>query len=253
VIHVDISFFIERGTEIYTFRMSIAKRLHIFRAKTASSRSSALLVAFASTFGLSTLSGSPVSAATLTSGDCFAADWGGYWGIEYGSNDPIGSATIEGTLAGGLTLQWNLTPTSFFEVLLQFHSGSTCSGDPDLVAPEGVCFGFTAAGWNPTPDDSYAYEYGGGNEYPISLVLNETEVMGDYPGQELYIQWAEASPSVGPGTLTMTLSAQNGDGSCPAIGNDDEQGSGGGRGPSIDLDYYIERAAAESSSLPDTL
>jgi hypothetical protein len=27
----------------------------------------------------------------------------------------------------------------------------------------------------------------------------------------------------------------------------------GGRRPSIDLDYYIERAAAETSSLPDTL
>ena len=30
-------------------------------------------------------------------------------------------------------------------------------------------------------------------------------------------------------------------------------GGSGGRGPSIDLDHYIERAAAETSSLPDTL
>jgi hypothetical protein len=38
-----------------------------------------------------------------------------------------------------------------------------------------------------------------------------------------------------------------------ACGGGDSGGGSGGRGPSIDLDYYIERAAAETSSLPDTL
>jgi hypothetical protein len=209
-------------------------------------------VALALALGSVTLWTPPANAEPVDGGACLFATWGGYWKI--GS-----SADMTGTLETGLVLEWSTTGNST-EMTLQFYTTSSCAGAPDRVLPTNVCLVFTADGWSPSSDDSYSYEYVSSTETAISPVLDEIYVSDDFevelhPGlfiepQELYVQWSQVDPPAGNKTLTLTFTSRNQDGTCTPGGTDDEPG---GRRPNIDLDYYIERAAAEASSLPNTL
>ena len=224
------------------------------------------MISLALTVALGSLTpwSSPASAATLASGDCvlLQADPESplYVKIQF---DSI-SATVDGSLTEGLEVSWSVTPTSSFGLTLTFYGDDLCGGNY-AFAPDDICFEFSASEWSPVldaepdPNDSssYSYYYGTG-EYGRSFVddsgnplsLNETYYTVDYPGEEYYMEWGEASPSAGPATFTMTMSQLNDDDTCTAGGGSDNDG---GFDLDVDIDHYRNRAAAEAGALPDTL
>jgi hypothetical protein len=212
------------------------------------------------TFGSVALWSSPVTAASLASGDCapLEADSGTLYGrIQF---DSI-SATIDGSLADGIAVIWSLVPTNSFGLTLTFYGDSSCSGNY-ASAPEDICFAFASTGWSPVldaepnPDDSSSYsDYYSTSSYGASFIddsnnplsLDENYYTADYPGEEYYMEWGEASPGTGSATFTMTLSQLNDDGTCSA-GAPPSTTPGG-----WNIDDYRPIGIAESGALPNTL
>jgi len=207
---------------------------------------------------------SPASAAPLSAGDCFLIGSSQAAGLYGKVGFESSSATIDGTLADGIILIWSLVPSNGFALTLTFYGDGSCTGDYEL-APEDICFEFSASGWSPVLDaepgfdDSSSYTFNYDTSDGVSFVdgannplsLNETYYTVDYPGQEYYMEWGEASPSAGPATFTMTLSQLNDDDTCTAGGGSDSDG-GFELDLDIDIDHYRNRAAAEAGALPDT-
>lgn len=228
-------------------------------------RYSKALLAFVSGVTSLTLWSSPVGAAPLTHGSCFQLQTDSantlYGKIGFSSI----SATIDGSLADGLELIWSLVPTDNFGLTLTFYGDSNCTGAYAL-APDDICFEFSASAWSPVLDavpsfdDSSSYTFNYDTSGGVSFVddannplsLDETYYTVDYPGHEYYMEWGEASPSTGQATFTMTLSQLNDDGTCTAGGGQEPEISGG-FDLDVDIDHYRNRAAAEAGALPDTL
>lgn len=215
--------------------------------------------------GSVTLWASPASARDLEYSECLplnpSAEWSGYWSLISAGPDyvdmtemTITGETLTGDLSTDLVLTWTFDDKKNMEDLkfyVEFTDDSDCTNY--VNPPEGICYEFSSASdWDPTSDDSSAYDYlfdgGGGYTFENLNVELGTEyefdlstVSGGDPAtaQGYYFLWSDGPTTSDDVTFSVTLSKCG--------------GSSGALRPHLNLEHLFDRTADETTSMPATL